>query len=74
MNKKSISEGLSHKLMQVLLIYALPSHNYFIQLSIVVFEKQIILIGKLATENCVFVNIDKNIVEWKGVPSGIEIV
>ena len=35
----------------MLFIYVLTSYNYIIQLSHVVFEKQIILIEKLATEN-----------------------
>ena len=54
-------------------VYALPSHDYFIQMSIVDFDKQIILIGKLATYKCIFGYIDQNTIGWMALPSNIEI-
>ena len=55
----------------MLLIYALLTDNYFVQLPIKDFTKNIVVKGKLKT---LFLFYGKNKGRWNHIPSDIEIV
>ena len=58
----------------MLLIYVLPSHNYFIPISQIDFAKQIFFIGNRNLIFYFFGNIDQNIVAWNDVSSDVKVI
>ena len=58
----------------MLLIGVLPSHYYFIQISMVDFEKQIFFIGSWHLENDFFWHYGQNTVLWNVFFPAIDIV